>query len=712
MKKIKVRLNSNKNIPSKLLMDYSQAVYDNTYPIKRNSIINKPLSKQTFWKGGKTINRPLEKGYVIEIKKRFRIDGLSQYVTLVYKVDTKGSKKLIDVYARDAFASGKVKDKKLNNIKQYKKFNPTQRTAKVIEGLRFKKDYNSIMKGIKSTIQKRYYTIRKKKIKLTKKQVRQLKRYYSKIENLKKSGRVSKADYKNIFFIDNNGRSFIADGIIKNVPYTIEMIGKKGRLNKVPYMVMILGKVKPSKVQSKSLVLYDNKKSVGQNLLNPKIKDMGIVVAIDKPIKIAKQKVIYLSYKQQKTIISRVIRNHKGSMQSLFSILFGKVMGKTIFNKATGKKGSARFNLKKKSMKSGLLESSHPFYSLKQSKKKYKFNFIYEYLPQVRTKGIPNIQKVMPITKLQSFRKMRKVKTLIGINVARIQLGKIKLKGKLALAQAQKNTVDFRKMRRIMKIKEINIGKMRILNKIKLQAMLRAMKKLNLNFALFTESRGKLALAEALKLRQDTLLKLKLKEITVQDYKRVLKLIKITKVPVTKPKKPTTKITKPRVIKIKKPIDTRVFKVIKPNPKIKKDEKPPKINKIKLRLPPKKKPKSKARGYYVYIKSRGKWVKAYSKPLKKETARRFGRYVIDNSAEASYRVQATTKKAIKLKVIPKVKSIFRHSKRKPKVRVEKRKYRINTRGEKRSISYKGIVASLIKRKKYKKKKAKRKKRSR
>jgi len=49
----------------------------------------------------------------------------------------------------------------------------------------------------------------------------------------------------------------------------------------------------------------------------------------------------------------------------------------------------------------------------------------------------------------------------------------------------------------------------------------------------------------------------------------------------------------------------------------------PKINKIKLRLPPKKKPKSKARGYYVYIKSRGKWVKAYSKPLKKETARRF-----------------------------------------------------------------------------------------
>jgi hypothetical protein len=146
----------------------------------------------------------------------------------------------------------------------------------------------------------------------------------------------------------------------------------------------------------------------------------------------------------------------------------------------------------------------------------------------------------------------------------------------------------------------------------------------------------------------------------------------------------------------------------------------PKPLKIKLPFDPQvKNPK----GFNAWIKTKTGWSKANPKPLTRANAGKIARYVSNNSLAATHLVVGTKARAVKVKVtLDALKSHFRPSKSKsvPKgAKVEKRKRRLNTIGEKRKIRAAKVISRVkarlsrkkpVKKKKAKKKTVKRKKR--
>ena len=117
------------------------------------------------------------------------------------------------------------------------------------------------------------------------------------------------------------------------------------------------------------------------------------------------------------------------------------------------------------------------------------------------------------------------------------------------------------------------------------------------------------------------------------------------------------------------------------------------------RLPPVKLSKGKRRGagatkqgYDVLIREKGKFFKANKQTLPKNRAHRFATDVVNNSSAASYKIVKSGTTAAKDVKKAKLLNLFRKSKRSKNVRVEKRKYRINTPGEKKQITAKGLLA--------------------
>lgn len=117
----------------------------------------------------------------------------------------------------------------------------------------------------------------------------------------------------------------------------------------------------------------------------------------------------------------------------------------------------------------------------------------------------------------------------------------------------------------------------------------------------------------------------------------------------------------------------------------------------------------KVEGFNVYMLEGGKRVKANLKPLPKKEAHRLGRDIADNSLSASFHVTKTdikvpaarrSKLATGLNPSP---AKFRASKKNSNYIVEKRKFRLDSPGEKRGITAarliaerkKGIVANIL-----------------
>lgn len=102
--------------------------------------------------------------------------------------------------------------------------------------------------------------------------------------------------------------------------------------------------------------------------------------------------------------------------------------------------------------------------------------------------------------------------------------------------------------------------------------------------------------------------------------------------------------------------------------------------------------KSKA-GYYVKIRDKGTFKRFISTPLEKSQAKKLGRYVVDNTTAATFKIKAANKKAQRLdKFIAETpKDKFRTQTRKGKKQyIEKNTFRIDTIGELKGITYKGL----------------------
>ena len=123
-------------------------------------------------------------------------------------------------------------------------------------------------------------------------------------------------------------------------------------------------------------------------------------------------------------------------------------------------------------------------------------------------------------------------------------------------------------------------------------------------------------------------------------------------------------------------------------------------SRIKIKLPnitKKKKTQSLRQGYNAYARSKGKLVRVNKEPLPRNRALRLAARVANNTTSASIKIKKSAKKTSKKDIKkPKVLDLFRKSKR-GKTKVEKRKYRINTRGEKRGLT----VAKYLKKRRRK-----------
>lgn len=130
---------------------------------------------------------------------------------------------------------------------------------------------------------------------------------------------------------------------------------------------------------------------------------------------------------------------------------------------------------------------------------------------------------------------------------------------------------------------------------------------------------------------------------------------------------------------------------------VKKTKTPKKAVVPRPKLPERKKSNT-GTAYDVYVKSGTRYVKANVYKLTQGKASALGRYITGNTLSASFYVRKTTGRPTKAKVsIPNVaKSQFRTVKGKSKLQktssVEKRKYRLNTRGEKKKITAARLIA--------------------
>lgn len=143
---------------------------------------------------------------------------------------------------------------------------------------------------------------------------------------------------------------------------------------------------------------------------------------------------------------------------------------------------------------------------------------------------------------------------------------------------------------------------------------------------------------------------------------------------------------------------------------------PVKIPKEKVKKKPKVRVKIKEAGYNTFVKSKGKFRKQNIVPITKKKAQNLGSFLVDKSTSRTFEIKLAKKKAQKpkLRVPPKYfeKNIrkFRGKKIKGKIQpiknlaIEKIKFAIDSRGEKRQLSAARIRARLFKAFKKRKKK--------
>ena len=103
---------------------------------------------------------------------------------------------------------------------------------------------------------------------------------------------------------------------------------------------------------------------------------------------------------------------------------------------------------------------------------------------------------------------------------------------------------------------------------------------------------------------------------------------------------------------------------------------------------------SSNKGYDAYVREKGKLVKVTQEPVSREVADRVGRYYVDETTSASYKVMPSSKPAsLSQGNVPNVPaSQFRSAKRLSGFTVEKNKFRIDSPGEKKGITAKGLRA--------------------
>lgn len=125
------------------------------------------------------------------------------------------------------------------------------------------------------------------------------------------------------------------------------------------------------------------------------------------------------------------------------------------------------------------------------------------------------------------------------------------------------------------------------------------------------------------------------------------------------------------------------------------------VRPIKVAVPSNKPPKDvkNPKGYDVYVRSAGKWKRLNKQAYTKAGAAKFGRWLANNSVARSFVRVGVARKAQKLpQYVAKTSSkLFRKPKSKSKLAkrttIEKRKFAINTRGEKKGLK----AAQLLKR---------------
>lgn len=122
-------------------------------------------------------------------------------------------------------------------------------------------------------------------------------------------------------------------------------------------------------------------------------------------------------------------------------------------------------------------------------------------------------------------------------------------------------------------------------------------------------------------------------------------------------------------------------------------------------------------GYAAYVKQGKRWLRVNTDAVAKTRAAALGRYVTENSTSVSYVIRRVTGEVSRGKTrVPRVlQSQFRSPKRRSKlpikVRIERRRYRINTKGEKRGLKAAQLISQVRKKRKTTKKRTtKRKKR--
>jgi len=97
----------------------------------------------------------------------------------------------------------------------------------------------------------------------------------------------------------------------------------------------------------------------------------------------------------------------------------------------------------------------------------------------------------------------------------------------------------------------------------------------------------------------------------------------------------------------------------------------------------------KGQGYNVQIKTKGKWNNMNKKPLYRESALSFGREIVDNSSEASFKISKSKSKAKPLNYLGSGND-FKFKKKK-NLFIEKNTFRIDSMGELKKITAKGIA---------------------
>jgi hypothetical protein len=121
---------------------------------------------------------------------------------------------------------------------------------------------------------------------------------------------------------------------------------------------------------------------------------------------------------------------------------------------------------------------------------------------------------------------------------------------------------------------------------------------------------------------------------------------------------------------------------------IKERKKPKKFEEI-LFPPLEYNPQSKSQNYDVQIRQKKKWINLNKTPLDRASALNYGRNVLDNSSEASLRLHKSNKKG-KPSTYASTGNEYKF-RVKGNVLIERRKFRIDTIGEKNKITALGLA---------------------